>query len=489
MRPFNRILLATLISISGFAAATRAQFAEDALRFSQQNASVGPRTMALGGTAIGRAEDYTALFANPAGLASIRDYELSIGFARNGVRNDAQFMGSTMRTDNNSTVLDNAGLVYPLPTTRGSLTFAIGYGRMANYTSVAAYAGFNPGSSIVGSLAPVTDLYTMTVEEERDLLRSNIPYQVWLADTLNGWLFPVVTDSVHQQGTVYEGGGVNHWSFGGAVDVARNLSLGFSLNFVSGTYSYDREFIETDAANVYASTYAFPYNFDRFTYVSTIESELSGFNMLVGLMMRQPGRYRVGVSVRTPTTMEINESFTDEGDSRFDDGSAYDRSFTNRTTYKVVTPYVVSGGLSLQVTEWLSLSGDAEYTDWTQVKFETDNPDLLSENRYIKKTFRETVNLRGGVEFTLWDLGVVLRGGYSVIPSPYQNDPASFDQRAFSGGLGIRLDTNAMLNVAGSLGTWKSFRDNYYVDELSQPSSTNESLQALRVSVGISYRF
>lgn len=464
------------------------QFAEDALRFSTFNAPVGARTMSLGGAAVARAEDYTALFANPAGLASLRDYEFSIGFARNGISNNAGYLGTTTGSDNSATLLDHVGLVYPIPTTRGSLTFAIGFGRVTNFTSTAAYAGFNPTSSIVRSMAPVTDLYTMTLDEERELLRGNIPYQIWLADTLDGFLYPILTDSVGQSGTVFEGGGVNHWSFGGAVDVARNLSLGFSLNFVSGTYSYDREFVETDARNVYHSTYAFPYNFDRFSYVSTIESELSGFNMLFGLMMQQPGRYRIGLALRTPTTIEIQETFTDEGKSVFDDGSSYEKSFNNRTNYKVVTPVVFSGGASLSVTDWLAISGDAEYTDWTQVRFDSDNPDLLSENRYMKKTFRETVNLRGGVEVTLWDLGVVLRGGYSWVPSPYLNDPSSYDQRTVTGGVGIRLDSNAMLNIGGAFGTWSSFRDNYYIDGLP-PASTTESLENLRISVGVAYRF
>lgn len=476
-------LLSLLVAFSA-----QGQFAEDALRFSQLNVAVGARTLALGGTAVGRAEDYTALFANPAGLASLRDYEFSIGFARNGIRNDVGYLGTTTGFNNSTTVLDHAGLVYPIPTTRGSLTFALGYGRVASYNAGASYAGFNPTSSIVRSMSPGVDLYTMTVDEEDEFLRTNIPFQIWLADTLDGFLYPVLTDSVGQSGTVYEGGGMNHWSFGGAVDVARNLSLGFSLNFVSGSYTYDREFTETDDANVYQSTYSFPYNFSRFTYINTFESELSGFNMLFGLMMRHPGRYRVGMSLRTPTTLEINETFTDEGTSLFDDGTDYTSSFVNRTTYKVVTPFVVSGGATLHLFDWLAVSGDAEYTDWTQVRFESDHPELLSENRYIKKSFRETLALRGGVEVTLWDLGLVLRGGYSINPSPYADDPDSFDQRVMTGGIGIRVDTNAMLNIGGSLGSWSSFRDNYTVDGLP-PVSTSEALEDLRVSVGITYRF
>ncbi|MCU0452470.1 MAG: hypothetical protein MUE68_02340 [Bacteroidetes bacterium] len=471
------------------------QFAEDALRFSTFNAPVGARSMALGGTSVARAEDYTALFSNPAGLASLRDYEFSIGFARNGITNDAGYLGTVTGSDNSATLLDHVGLVYPIPTTRGSLSFALGYGRVANFTSTANFGGFNATSSIVPSMLPgythqnkAVDLYQLTLDEERELLRRNIPYQIWLADTMNGFLYPILTDSVGQTGTVFEGGGVNHWSFGGAVDVARNLSLGFSLNFVSGTYSYDREFVETDSRGVYQSSYAFPYNVDRFSYVSTIESELSGFNMLFGLLMRQQGRYRIGLALRTPTTLELQETFTDEGKSFFDDGSSYEKSFSDRTTYKVVTPVVFSGGASVNVTDWLALSGDAEYTDWTQVRFDSDHPDLLAENRYIKKSFRETVNLKGGVEVHLWDLGVVLRGGYSLVPSPYKDDPSSYDQRVVTGGLGVRLDSNAMLNVGGSFGRWSSFRDNYYIDGLP-PASTTEALENLRISVGVTYRF
>src|SRR5512139_1789033 len=79
-----------------------AQYAEDALRFSQMNYGIGPRTLALGGTSIGRADDFSALFANPAGLSALRDYEISMGFSRNGISNDATYLGNlTSGTNNN----------------------------------------------------------------------------------------------------------------------------------------------------------------------------------------------------------------------------------------------------------------------------------------------------------------------------------------------------------------------------------------------------
>jgi long-subunit fatty acid transport protein len=360
---------------------------------------------------------------------------------------------------------------------------------MSDYTSVVDFKGFNGGNSLVQSLAPLTDLYTMSLDDERTFLDSNIPFQVWLADTSDGYFFPVVTDSVSQSGLVLEGGGMNHWSFGGGVEVAKNLSVGISLNLVSGRYSYDREFIERDARNVYSSNYAFPYNFDEFMFVSTIESRLSGFNALLGMSMRKPGRYQVGLALRTPTTYEVTETFSDQGTSRFDDGSTYSSGYTSSTSYRVITPSVVSGGLSLTVFDGLTLMGDAEYTDWTEIQFDTDHPDLLQENRYMKRAFRATTNLRGGAEVTFWDWGIVLRGGMAYLPSPYKDDPTSFDQKYITGGVGFELDRNTMLNVSGARGVWKSFRDNYYIDGLIQPSSTQENVTTTKVMVTLAYRF
>jgi len=403
--------------------------------------------------------------------------------------NEASYLGISSKINNAATRIENAGIVYPIPTRRGSLTLGFGYARMSDYTSAVSFKGYNGNTSLVRALTPVTDLYAMSLDEERSLLDSDIPFQIWLADTMNGFLFPVLTDSVDQSGLVLEGGGTNHYSFGGAVEVAPNISVGVSLNFVSGRYTYDREFIETDTRNVYASSFSFPYNFDQFMFVSTIESKMTGFNALLGLSMRKPGRYQIGLTYRTPTSYEINETFSDEGTSWFDDGSTYTNGYTNKTTYRVVTPPSMSAGLSVNVFQWLAMMGDAEYTDWTEVQFDSNNPDLLQENRYIKRTFRQTTNLRGGIELSFWDWGITLRGGMAYLPSPYKDDPTGYDRTYLTGGIGVELDRNTMINVSVARGTWKTFRDNYYVSGLPQTASTDERVISTKIHASIAYRF
>ena len=469
------------------------QFAEDALRFSQLGLGVGARALAMGNATVGFVNDYSALFWNPAGLASIRSYEFSVGLSGQGYGNDVTFFGVNNKATNTSTSLNNLGFVYPVATRRGSLTFAFGYGRVNDYTSYVTFDGFNSSSSIVQSMIPGTNVNSLSPSSRRELLDNNIPYQLYLADTVRGKLAPIVTGNIQQNVTVREGGGLNHWAFGGAMDLARDLSVGATLNVVSGSYTYDRQFIEEDVRNLYVDNVNNPpvYDFSRFVFESTISGTISGYNGLFGLMYRKQGVMKFGLAVRTPTIYEVEESFSDDGRSNFDNGDNYNVRFSNSTKYKITTPIVFSGGASFQIGDWLALAGDAEYTDWTQMEFNTDNPDLIDENRVIKKIFRPTTNLRGGAELTIWDLGLKLRGGMVWNPSPYKEDAedTNFDQMYYTAGVGLMVDENTTLNIAYALGTWKTFRDNYYLSSIPNPSRTSEQINTNNVNVTLSYRF
>ena len=493
MKTFRKYWLVILLVIG--LQVVQAQFAEDALRFSQFSSAVGARSQAMGNTNVGIADDYSALFGNPAGLAQQKSFEFSVGLSRYGYGNDATFFGNKTTDNNNAINLNNLGIVYPIATARGGLTFAFGFGRVANYTSVASFDGFNPNSSIVRSFAPYAgtqyedfDLLTLSQSDANNLLNNHIPFKIFLADTLNDYLFPVLTDSVQQTAKILEGGGINHWSFGGAIDIAPNLSVGITLNFVSGSYSYDREYTETDSRNVYKSSYAFPYNFDHWTYTSTIKSDISGFNALFGLMYRKPGRFQVGGTVRIPTTYDISETFTDDGVSKFDDGSTASATSGGETKYKITTPFVISGGISVQPLDWLLLAGDAEYTDWTQMEFESDNADLIQENRNIKNWMRDTWNLRGGTEVSIWDLGLKLRAGIEWKPSPWKNDPSSYDQWNYTAGLGFLIEESSSINVSYALGSWKTFRDNYFWGN-TPASRTSEMVTTNTINITFSHKF
>ncbi|MEX2115723.1 MAG: outer membrane beta-barrel protein [Bacteroidota bacterium] len=473
---------------------SRAQYAEDVLRFSQFGFGIGSTSMSLGGSSVASANDYSALFWNPAALAQLRNYEFSAGVSYLRYDNTTRFLGTRTEGSSSTLNLNSLGLVYPVPTVQGSLTLAFGFNRVSNYTSVAELSGFNAASSIIPSLIPDVDLSTVSQVEQDELLDNNIPYQLFLADISNNRLLTPVTGNVQQSATIREGGGANHWSFGGAIDVAKDFSLGASVNMVSGSYRYDREYVEEDLLDNYQRAPADTLGlFDRFSLVSTINSNLSGVNAVFGLHYRKQGKYKVGFTVRTPTYYTIEETFSDVAQSRFDpnlNGSVdnFDVGFDGKTEYKIVTPFVVTAGAALYYRDWLMVAGDIEYTDWRTMSFSTSLSDLEAENRLIQNIYRATLNLRGGVEVTLWSLGVKLRGGVSLVPSPYEGDPSEFDQQYYTAGAGFRLDENLWLNAAYAFGNWKTFRDNYTFNG-TVPSRTNEHIKTHTLGLTLSLQF
>ena len=152
-----------------------------------------------------------------------------------------------------------------------------------------------------------------------------------------------------------------------------------------------------------------------------------------------------------------------------------------------------SGGASVQLTDWVLLAGDAEYTDWTQMQFDSNDPALVDENHFIQSGMKATWNLRGGAEVTIWSLGLRLRGGYILNPSPFVGDPSSYDQTYYTGGLGYDLDDNVTLNGAFALGKMNTFRNNYsYLLPSGQTytsSTSKEAVNSTNVVVSLSYRF
>ena len=176
----TRLVLGFMLAIFATTGLLQAQYAEDALRFSTFNLGIGARSAGMGNASIGLAEDFSALFTNPAGLASLRSFEFSVGLSNVGYNNDATFFGNTLGGNNQVTNLNNLGIVYPVPTTRGSLSFGFGFARVANYATSASFKGFNPGSSIVESLTPDVNLNAMPDAGRKDFLDNNIPFQVFL---------------------------------------------------------------------------------------------------------------------------------------------------------------------------------------------------------------------------------------------------------------------------------------------------------------------
>lgn len=463
----------------GMTVGAMAQFPEDALRLAIPGFGVGGRALSMGNAYTGVASDYSAIYWNPAGLAQLPFSEFSAGLSYLNNQDKSLFFGSAESYTNNATSLNSLGLVHKVPTRRGNLAIAFGYSRQAQFTSGLSFTGFNPASSIIQTYARDGAAYPSDLSD-------NIAYQLYLADidTLSGAFISPIANRLTQTARVLESGGLNNWSIAGAVDVAKDLSLGATLTYLSGSYRYDRNYEEQDRLGLYDT---YPYDFDRLTLDEYIDSDISGVNAKFGLLYRVPDRFRFGLAIKTPTAFTIKESFGSYARSYFDNGDVRpsDAPFESNGSgqYDVHTPWVFSAGVSVILGN-LVLAGDVEYTDWTQMEFVDANPDVMAQNKEFKTLFRPTANLRGGLEYDVQPLGVRLRGGVIYNRSPYEGDPSSFDQKYITGGLGILLGGSSMLDLTYARGWWETFRYNY-----NSTSRTDEQITTNTVLMTFSYRF
>jgi long-subunit fatty acid transport protein len=471
-------LLGTVLLVT---ANLSAQSFDDALRFGSSDRGVGSRALGMGNAYTGVADDFSATYWNPAGLAQMRRIEVSGGITNFNFKNSATFLGATTDEKQSSTKLDNLGFAFPFPTVQGSFVLSFGYNRTGDYTTGTSYDGFNPSSSIIPSLFDNDTLY-------------DVPYMLYLEDAKGN---ARVTKNVNQSGMVKESGGLGHWAFAGAMDVAKDLSFGVTLNILSGSYKYQRNYLEADTRNFYNITTNAPtdpayFDFNKFYLDDYVTSDITGVNFMFGMMYRAD-RYRVGITIKTPTSVKISESYSTAGEAIFDNGDRY--SYTTPETkndYGVMTPWTFGAGVSVEPIYGLLLSGDADYTDWTQIEW-IDNT-VLENDPYVgttamEKAMRAVLNLRLGAEYEIPGTDVRVRGGYMHTPSQYENDPSSYDRNTYTGGAGILLQNNVLLDLGLAFGSVKTYHSNYTDSALKFASRTDESIKTTRVNFTISYRF
>jgi len=446
------------------------QLPEDALRLSTPNLGIGARSLGMGTAYTGIASDFSAMYTNPAGLGQIRLNEFSFGLSNLSYNNSADYLSNNTSFSNSATDINNVGLVYPFPVSKGSLVLAVGYGRNADYTTALSYKGFNPTNTMISWLPDV-----------------QMAYNLYLTDTLgrkpNGSIYTPYVDSLQQDGKVLEGGGTNNWTVAGAVEAANNLYLGLALNFISGSYTYSQNYNETDTQNKYSvARYGDQQAFSGFNIQNTINDDVGGFSARFGFLYKINPKARVGFSVKTPTWYSINETYSSDGTSTFrvpdtTGNNSYNDRTDNKIQYDVTTPFVFSGGFAYSLGDLL-LSLDADYTDWTQMSFSNGDPSLDLTNTDIKSIFRSTTNLRLGGEYEFPGTGFRIRGGYAYLPSPYQSDINGADQKYVTAGVGFIVENAVSIDIGYARGTWNTSHIAYDNAPVTSEKITTNSILA-----------
>src|SRR6266542_5707851 len=119
----RKIFAALLFLIPG--SLLHAQFLTDGVRLSTEPLGLGSRAVAMGGTAISNANDFSALEWNPAALTLLKSDEANLSLFFKGHNSSAQYLGTSKDESITDFAINSFALSSAVPTTRGHLGYAL----------------------------------------------------------------------------------------------------------------------------------------------------------------------------------------------------------------------------------------------------------------------------------------------------------------------------------------------------------------------------
>lgn len=517
---------ALLLAFGAAALPAQAQSGEDALRFAARYPAFNARMLGMGGAGTAGLADYQALVTNPAGLAYFQRSLIAGSLGASNVADDASYQsgrasGASTGADYRRTGLSDFAYVAKAPTRTGSLVFGASYVQSNAFDRELQFGGENGLNSITDffmpradevdiDLGPGPDKISGTADDEyipsfsRPL--SFIAFETYgidfdeaLYNQNNAVPFlPAVTaGTVTQNGRVTEDGSMKEISFGGAAEGFQNVMIGLSANLVYGTYNFKRTFNEEDFQNANNGAGGTT-DFDALTFEEFFESRLVGANVRAGVSTELARGFRLGVSVESPTFYSVNEEYGTALDTYFDNGDSYsygrgadDTEGQGDFEYEITTPWRVGLGLAYSAGP-VTVSGDAELVDWSQLRLKagSDQSYFDNVNQSIRDNFIPVANVRLGLEYRLGPLA--LRTGLAAQPDPRDADnlgpdTVNRDVTYFSAGVGYRLGEQVQLDLGWMQGRTK---DRYLpYAEVNDAPVVDEDIVRDRIALGLKVLF
>jgi hypothetical protein len=468
-----------LIILAGICSIVSAQNPNDALRLSEGDIISDAKNLGMGNTGISFNGSYSSGLINPASFGLAEKSIITGGFFYNNFENNVNFVNQNTAFSNSSNHLSQLGIAVALPTRQGSMVFAVGYSKLKDFNNTVKFHGFNGGNTSM-----IQDLTSYNDDIAYDL---NLSYGVFDGDQ---WLYDetVFNGNLNQSGTTIDKGGIDSWNISGAVELARDLFVGATLNIYSGSFRRERDYYEDDTQNQYVSPTSPDYatnDFQTFQFSEQIDWDLAGWDMKFGLIYRINKYHKFAATIKLPTQFTITEDYLVEAYSDFADGVGYSiEPYVSEIEYDITTPFELSAGYSFNISG-IEVAARTGLIDYTQMEFsEGLTPSHRSDNnRLIKENFRSVLNYSLGASYILPYPDVTLRAGFIVNPSPYQNDPSEFDKKYFTAGLGFVASKVLSIDFAYVHGWWKTYGDNYGYEV----SRTNQEISRDNIVLSLSY--
>jgi long-subunit fatty acid transport protein len=466
----------------------KAQYIEDAMRYAQSNGMISARAAGLGVAFNGIADDISALYYNPAGLALIDKSEISFGLGFDRNKTLTELLNNELELSTNDAYISHFGFVAPFVTSSGNASVAINYTLDHNFDNNYDLDAFNPNNSYIGFISEQGRINNQEILD-------NMAYHLFLADEN---LITPFNDSLQQSAQVIEGGGLHNISGGFGMQLNENFSIGLNIKGVWGTYTYNKSYTEFDAMNYYTADNNVSFEepaFRSFNLTEILDQNVSGISGSVGIMGTFGDFMRVTAGVDFPTFYEISEVFSQYAESEFDDGwkpNPYD-PLEGENSYNLTKPFVYKAGISLH-SMGLTFAAGVEYTDVTQMEFSDAQQSILDLNKDIVRNLVGQTKWGFGVEYKIPLMPVVARAGFTSVTSPYVADVPGATLNNVSLGAGLFLAKNVRIDGVFRWSDVTFVRSNYGSTESLETGLNNGTLYTytlnpLTIGLQITYRY
>jgi long-chain fatty acid transport protein len=141
-----------------------------------------------------------------------------------------------------------------------------------------------------------------------------------------------------------------------------------------------------------------------------------GFGATFGLMVKPADWISFGATYRTQSNISLS------GDMEIENLNMLGLETTSGAKMSVPSPMWLAGGVALKPLPKLTLTLDAQYTNWgklDELGIEFDDPEwqvALADEDSLLLNWKDQTQLRAGIEYDLGTLAI--RGGYYYDPAP-----------------------------------------------------------------------
>ena len=356
---------------------------------------LGARPASMGGAFVGLADDFTAVFWNPAGLALLKGR--TFGLAGDLLLPSARFTLDPTFSMETKAKGYGAGLVGYFQPIGDRIVVGLGAYTLSGLGADWASQGFE--EALVYPLPPA--YFTPSLESYR-----------WRSFIGSITLAPSIAVKV------------NDWMLLGATF---NLSYGFFQT------------------SQWAETAVLPTKPPTLVNLGQQDLDVNGwgFGATFGLLIKPSDWLSVGLTWRTQTNMSLS------GTTGIENLDLLGLPVSSDTSLDVPNPTWLAGGIAVKPLDRLTVTFDLQWTNWAKlgtielVFADPEWAEALTDEAALVLNWKDSLQVRGGVEY---DLGTfALRAGYYYDPAPAPDETMnvlipSFTYNSFNAGFGYAKD-------------------------------------------------